>query len=317
MPELPDVLVYIDALQRTVVGKSPEKIRISSPFLLRTFDPPIEAIEGRTLLAIERIGKRFVFDFGPIAPGETDEFLNNRYFVVIHLMIAGRWRWSPKPNEKPIGKVGLAAFNFENGTLHLVESSPKKRASMHIVQGRIGLKHFDRGGLDVLNCSLDEFSNRLRSENHTLKRSLTDPKLFDGIGNAYSDEILHAAQLSPVKLTKRLTDDENARLHEQAKKQLIHWTKLIGEKFTKKFPGPGDITAFRPEMAVHGKFGEPCPACGTIVQRIVYSENECNYCPRCQTGGKLLADRTMSRLLKDDWPKTIDELEDQSNGRIL
>lgn len=310
MPELPDVLVYIDALSRTVVGKSLNKIRISSPFLLRTFDPPTESLEGRTLLTIERIGKRFVLDFGPVAPGETDVFDNDRYFAVIHLMIAGRWRWSSKSNEKPIGKIGLAAFNFENGTLHLVESSPKKRASMHIIQGRNELRQFDRGGLDVLSCSLEEFSARIKSENHTLKRALTDPGLFDGIGNAYSDEILHAARLSPAKLTSRLTDEELARLHEQAKQQLIHWTKLIGEKFKKKFPGPNDITAFRPEMAVHGKFGEPCPVCQTKVQRIIYSENECNYCPRCQTNGKLLADRTMSRLLKKDWPKTIDEFEE-------
>lgn len=299
MPELPDIVLYLGAIDRVAKGHRLEKLRIVSPFVLRTFEPASEAFEGRMLHAVSRLGKRFVFDFG------------DGLFAVTHLMIAGRWCWSNKPSEKTPAKIGLASFCFDNGTLHLVESSQQKRASIHLVQGVDALAAFDRKSLDVLSATTDAFAAVLRSENHTLKRALTDPRLFDGIGNAYSDEILHAAQLSPVKTTNRLADEEIARLHDQAKKQLTGWIKLLQHEFRTKFPGPGDVTAFRPDFAVHGKFDQPCPVCGTKVQRIRYAENECNYCPRCQTGGKLLADRSMSRLLKGDWPKSIDELEAQ------
>lgn len=299
MPELPDILLYLDCLDRVAIGHRLERLRIVSPFVLRSVDPSSDTFEGHVLRRVDRIGKRFVFDFG------------DDLFAVTHLMIAGRWRWSAKPNDRTPGKIGLASFCFDSGTLHLVESSQQKRAAIHLVRGADSLARFDRNGIDVLAASTDEFAARLRSKNHTLKRSLTDPRLFDGIGNAYSDEILHAARLSPLKLTGKLADDEIARLHEQLKKQLNGWTALLLHTYRRKFPGPGDVTAFRPEFAVHGKFDQPCPVCGTKVQRIRYAENECNYCPRCQTNGKLLADRSLSRLLKCDWPKTIDELEDQ------
>jgi formamidopyrimidine-DNA glycosylase len=297
MPELPDIVLYLGCLERVAVGHRLDRLRIVSPFVLRTFEPPPEAFEGRLLQSVSRLGKQFVFDFG------------DEHFAVTHLMIAGRWRWTTKTNEKTPAKIGLASFCFDNGTLHLVEASQKKRASIHLVQGRDVLSAFDRPSLNVLSSPLGAFAERLRSENHTLKRSLTDPRLFDGIGNAFSDEILHAARLSPLKLTSKLSEDEIARLHDQAKKQLGGWIALLQHEFRAKFPGPGDVTAFRPEFAVHGKFEKPCPVCGTKVQRIRYAENECNYCPRCQTDGKLLADRSMSRLLKSDWPRTIDELE--------
>lgn len=297
MPELPDIVLYLGCIERVALSHRLEKLRIVSPFVLRTFDPEPGTFEGRTLRAISRLGKQFVFDFG------------DEHFAVTHLMIAGRWRWSAKPNDKTPAKIGLASFCFDTGTLHLVESSQQKRASIHLVQGRDALARFDRRSLDVLSGSTSEFAAKLRSENHTLKRSLTDPRLFDGIGNAFSDEILHAAKLSPLKLTSRITDEEIERLHDAAKKQLAGWIKLLANEFRSKFPGPGDVTAFRPEFAAHGKFDQPCPVCGTKIQRIRYAENECNYCPRCQTEGKLLADRSMSRLLKDDWPKTIEELE--------
>lgn len=299
MPELPDIVLYLGCLERVALGRRLDRLRIVSPFVLRTFEPPPDTFEGRSLQSVSRLGKQFVFDFG------------DEHFVVTHLMIAGRWRWSAKPNDKTPAKIGLASFCFEHGTLHLVESSQKKRASIHLLQGRDALSAFDRRSLDVLSCPTEAFAAKLRSENHTLKRSLTDPRLFDGIGNAYSDEILHAAKLSPMKLTSRLTDEEVARLHDVAQKQLSGWIKLLQHEFRSKFPGPGDVTAFRPEFAVHGKFDQPCLACGTKVQRIRYAENECNYCPRCQTDGKLLADRSLSRLLKDDWPATIEELESQ------
>ncbi len=303
MPELPDVLLYLDALRRTVVGHAVERVRVVGPSVLRTFEPPIEAIDGRTLVGVSRIGKRIVFEFG-------DEL-----FAVVHLMIAGRWRWAAKVRDKTPGKIGQASMLFDHGTLHLVEASQKKRATLHVVQGRDALRQFNRGGIDPTNCSLDVFASRLRSENHTLKRSLADPRLFDGIGNAFSDEILFWAKCSPVKLTSRVSDDEVARLHEQCGKQLRGFTELLLNRFAKKFPGPGDVTAFRPEFAVHGKFGQPCPVCGTSVQRIVRAENETNYCPRCQTEGKLLADRSLSRLLKDDWPATVEEWEGQRNAQ--
>jgi formamidopyrimidine-DNA glycosylase len=297
MPELPDIELYLTALRPRVVGKLLTLVRVSSPFVLRTFEPPIEALHGKLVERVGRIGKRVVFAF-------PDDL-----YLVVHLMIAGRFRWEDKPGAKPPGKVGLASFEFEHGTLLLIESSPKKRASIHVLHGKESLRDQDRGGIDVLSCRLEEFTRRLRAENHTLKRSLTDPRLFDGIGNAYSDEILHAARLSPVRLTSKLTDDEIARLFGATRATLTTWTDRLRAQFADRFPGLGDVTAFRADFAVHGKFGQPCPACGTLVQRIRYAENETNYCPRCQTGGKLLADRSLSRLLKDDWPKSIDEWE--------
>lgn len=304
MPELPDILLYLDALRPRVVGRAIEAARIISPFVLRTFDPPIDQIEGKTVRGIERAGKRFIFDCG-------DEL-----FVVVHLMIAGRWRYSKDPRTKPPAKITLASLVFADGALHLVESSKEKRASIHIVRGRESLKQFDRGGLDVFACSACEFAQRLRGENHTIKRSLTDPRFFDGIGNAYSDEILHAAPLSPVKLTSRLTDDEIARLFTATRATLQKWAQTLRAEFADKFPGPGDITAFRPDFAVHGKFGQLCPVCATAVQRIRYADNETNYCPRCQTDGVILADRSLSRLLKKDWPRSIEQLEaDNPPGR--
>ena len=301
MPELPDIQLYLHALSSRVIGKTLEKIRIVSPFVLRTFDPPIDEAEGRTIVALSRIGKRIVFEL------DRDEL-----FIVVHLMIAGRFRWDQKTGAKPIGKIGLASFLFENGTLHLVESSPKKRAAIHVVSGVHALACMNPGGLDLFKIDAHAFAHQLRRENHTLKRSLTDPRTFDAIGNAYSDEILHAARLSPVKLTGRLSDDEIERLFIAARDTLATWTERLKSEFATKFPGPGDVTAFRPDFAVHGKFGQPCPVCGTTVQRIRYADNETNYCPRCQTDGKLLADRSLSRLLKNDWPKSIEELEEQS-----
>jgi formamidopyrimidine-DNA glycosylase len=299
MPELPDIELYLHALSSRVIGKTLKSVRIISPFVLRTFDPPADAVEGATVNALRRICKRIVFQL------DRDEL-----FIVVHLMIAGRFRWDDKVGAKPIGKIGLASFLFNNGTLHLVESSPKKRASIHVINGERALAGVSAGGLNLFDIDAAAFAQQLRRENHTLKRSLTDPRMFDGIGNAYSDEILHAARISPVKLTSRLTDDEIERLFRAARETLATWTEKLKSEFATKFPGPGDVTAFRPDFAVHGKYGKPCPVCGTIVQRIRYAENETNYCPRCQTDGKLLADRSLSRLLKDDWPRSIDELED-------
>jgi formamidopyrimidine-DNA glycosylase len=298
MPELPDISLYLHALQPRVVGKELQSARIVSPFVLRTVDPAVEECEGRTVLRLRRLGKRIVFEF------------DDELFIVVHLMIAGRFRWDDKSPSKTPGKIGLASFVFDSGTLHLVESSPKKRASIHVVRGIVALAALDPGGVDVRSCTLEEFSARLRRENHTVKRSLTDPRLFDGIGNAYSDEILHAAKLSPVKLTQKLSDDEIARLFEATRSTLSLWIERLKNEFGTRFPGAGDVTAFRPDFAVHGKYDQPCPVCGTKVQRIRYADNETNYCPRCQTDGKLLADRSLSRLLKKDWPRSIDELED-------
>lgn len=301
MPEMPDIELYLACLRPRVVGQTLRRLRIASPFVLRTFEPPTEAIEGHAVSAVSRIGKQIVFEFGASEP----------QFIVVHLMIAGRFRWSEKAGVKPPAKVGLASFEFDRGTLLLVESSPKKRASIHLLSGLAALDAMDRGGADVLRIDLARFAQRLRSENHTLKRSLTDPRLFDGIGNAYSDEILHAARLSPVTLTSRMTDEQIRRLYEASRVTLRMWIDRLQREFAGKFPGPGDVTAFRPDFAVHGRFGQPCPACQTTVQRIRYAENETNYCPRCQTDGKLLADRSLSRLLKDDWPRSIEEWEQQ------
>ena len=293
MPELPDITVYIEALTSRTVGQTLERARIAKPFLLRSFDPPITAAYGKRVTGLRRMGKRIVLE------------LEDDLFLVIHLMIAGRLKWVPAGTKVP-GKIGLAAFDFSNGTLILTEAGSKRRASLWLVRGEAGLEQFARGGLEVLDCTLAEFTQRLTVENHTLKRSLTDPRLFSGIGNAYSDEILHRAKLSPVKHTRRLTEEETRTLFDATREILIEWTDRLRQESKGDFPTK--VTAFRDEMAVHGKFGQPCPVCGTPVQRIRYADNETNYCPRCQTDGKLLADRALSRLLKQDWPRSIDEL---------
>ena len=293
MPELPDITVYIEALAARVIGQPLERTRIAKPFLLRSVDPPISAANGKRVTGIRRIGKRIVLE------------LEDDLFLVIHLMIAGRLRWVSAGGKVP-GKVGLAAFDFPNGTLILTEAGSKRRASLWLVRGEQSLGQFERGGLEVLDAAVAQFKERLVQENHTLKRSLTDPRLFSGIGNAYSDEILHRAKLSPVKHTSRLTEEEITRLFDATRTILMEWTERLRRESADDFPAR--VTAFREEMAVHGKFGKPCPVCGTPVQRIRYADNETNYCPRCQTDGKLLADRALSRLLKQDWPKSIDEL---------
>ncbi len=295
MPELPDITVYIEGLEKLVLGKTLKKVRITSPFLLRTAVPPLSSIEGKKLKALRRLGKRIAFGF----EGEL--------WLVLHLMIAGRLHWR-EPNARLTSKFGLAALEFENGSLVLTEAGTKKRASLHLVQGEEGLLSQDRGGLEVLGCLLHEFSARLTSRNHTLKRALTDPTLFSGIGNAYSDEILHAAKLSPVKLTQKLSPEEVGRLHEAVQTTMTQWIELLRAQVGDGFPE--NVTAFRPEMAVHGKYQKPCPVCETPIQRIRYADNETNYCPNCQTNGKLLADRGLSLLLKKDWPKTLEELEE-------
>ena len=300
MPELPDVTVYVETIAERTVGEPLLAVRFASPFVLRTVAPPASRFVGKKVTGVRRLGKRIVLAF------EGD------LFVVIHLMIAGRFRWLVPSGAKIPGKLGLAAFDFPEGTLLLTEAGTKKRAAIHLVEGEAELAAHDPGGLEPLakKTKVKEFAAALREENHTLKRSLTDPHVFSGIGNAYSDEILHAAKLSPIKLTQSLTDDEIDRLFEATRTTLTTWTERLRAEAKKSKDGfPEKVTAFRPEMAVHGKYGQPCPACGTRVQRIVYAENETNYCPTCQTGGKLLADRSMSRLLKDDWPRTIEELE--------
>jgi len=295
MPELPDITIYVEALTARVVGRPIERIRLISPFLVRTAAPPIRSVEGQTVRSVSRLGKRLVFSI------DGDDL-----FLVLHLMIAGRLHWKPA-GAKVAGKVDLLALDFPNGTLVLTEASTKKRASLHLIRGAAALAMLDRGGVDVLAASPAEFATALRRENHTLKRALTDPTLFDGIGNAYSDEILHRARLSPLKLTGRLTDNEIARLQTAASQTLREWTDRLRAETGDHFPEK--VTAFRPGMAVHGRYGQPCPVCGTPVQRLVYAENEANYCPTCQTNGRLLADRALSRLLRTDWPKTLDELE--------
>ena len=293
MPELPDITVYVEALRQRVVGQPIDEVRLKTPFLLRTVDPPLTDLIGKRVDGVERLGKRVVLE------------LDGELFVVIHLMIAGRLHWKAR-GAKSGSRSDLAALEFPTGILSLTEAGTKRRASLHLVRGRAGLAEFKRGGLEPLDATLDDFAARLRSENHTVKRSLTDPRLFSGIGNAYSDEILHRAKLSPVKLTSRLTDEEIARLFDATKATLIEWTDRLRSEAGDAFPEK--VTAFRPEMAVHGRFGQPCPVCGTPVQRIRYADNETNYCARCQTDGKLLADRALSRLLKQDWPRSIDEV---------
>lgn len=309
MPELPDVAVYVERLQALTLGQPLQNLRIASVFVLRTFSPSPKELFGARVTSVERLGKRIIIG----VEGER--------FLVIHLMIAGRLRWRAKRAageiERVPNKVGLAAFDFPTGTLMFTEASPKKRASIHIVAGRAALADFDRGGLDVFTATKEQFAERLRSERHTVKRSLTDPTLFDGIGNAYSDEILHHAKLSPFRMTTSMTDDEIAILHGACVTTLELWTQRSRDEVgTAPDAFPDKVTAFRPEMAVHGKYGKPCPVCATPIQRIVYADNEANYCPTCQTEGRLLADRSLSRLLKEDWPRTFEELEDRRAQRV-
>jgi len=295
VPELPDISIYLEALERRVLSKTLIRARIFSPFLLRTFAPPLEIINGRVVTELRRIGKRIAFGF----PDEV--------WLVMHLMIAGRLHWR-EAGAKVAGKQNLAAFDFAEGTLILTEAGTKKRASIHLLQGKEALADLDPLGLEIFESSSEQFAETLTRRNHTLKRALTDPRLFSGIGNAYSDEILHRAQLSPVALTQKLSKEEINRLFLATRGTMSHWIALLRKQTRDGFPEK--VTAFRPEMAVHGKFGRACPVCGSKVQRIRYAENETNYCPTCQTGGKLLADRSLSLLLKKDWPKTPEELEE-------
>jgi formamidopyrimidine-DNA glycosylase len=296
MPELPDITVYIEALEQRILERTLQRVEIAGPSLLRTVEIPIQAAEGRTVVELRRIGKR-------IAIG-----LDNEIWLVLHLMIAGRLHWSPKPKQ-PDGRRTLAAFLFDSGCLTLTEAGSRKRASLHVVRGEAALAALDPGGIDVMSTPLEEFARVLTSENHTLKRALTDPRLLSGIGNAYSDEILHRAKLSPVKLTQRLTTEELARLHHAVLDTLQDWIERLRTDAGAKFPE--HVTAFREGMAVHGRFGKPCPVCGSKIQRIRHASNETNYCATCQTGGKLLADRALSRLLREDWPRTLEELEEK------
>ena len=294
VPELPDIELYLAALAPRVVGRAVRQVRVSSPFFVRTYDPPVTALADRTVLSVSRMGKRLVWAF------------DNGLFAVVHLMIAGRLRWRERGAAIP-AKVGLAAFDFDEGTLLFTEAGTRKQASMHVVRGRDAVTAMDPGGADVLSMTRETFAAALRASNHTLKRALTDPHVFSGIGNAYSDEILHAARLSPVKLTQALDDSEMARLFEAVRDVLRQWTARLQSEAGGDFPEK--VTAFREGMAVHGRYGKPCPRCGAPVQRIVYARNEANYCAPCQTGGRLLADRALSRLLRDDWPKTLEDLE--------
>jgi len=295
VPELPDVVIYLEALTRHVVGRRLERLALLSPFVLRSVDPPIDAINGRTIAGVRRIGKRIVLDFG------------DDLFLILHLMIAGRLRWR-EPGKKPgMGpKMILAQFEFAHGTLFFTEASSTKRASLQLVRGAAAVAAANPGGVEPLEATIEEFHDALTRESHTVKRALTDPHLVSGIGNAYSDEILHAAKLSPMKLTRSLTDAEFLRLYDATRATLVQWVDRLRAEAGDGFPEK--VTAFHDGMAVHGRFRKPCPVCGSPVQRIVYAENECNYCATCQTGGRLLADRSLSRLLKDDWPRSIDDL---------
>ena len=294
VPELPDIVVYIEALAPRILNQTVERVRVASPFLLRTATPPLQAVEGKPVRELRRIGKRIAIGF------------ENDLWLVLHLMIAGRLHWS-KPGVKLTAQRSLAAMDFPQGSLLLTEAGSQRRASMHVVQGEDALQDLDPGGLEVLTAELDSFAARLTSANHTLKRALTDPRLFSGVGNAYSDEILHRAQLSPVALSQRLSSDDIERLYDATNGVLVEWTDRLRSQAQGGFPE--NVTAFREEMVVHGKYGKPCPRCGTKVQRIRYANNETNYCPKCQTNGKLLADRALSRLMKQDWPRTLEELE--------
>jgi formamidopyrimidine-DNA glycosylase len=296
MPELPDVTVYLEALDQRISGHVLERVLIAGPFLLRTASPPIDSVQGHKVTGLRRIGKRIAIGF------------DNDVWLVFHLMIAGRLHWSEK-RKIPDGRRTLAALDFDHGSLTLTEAGTRKRASLHVVAGEAALKKLDPGGIDVLSATRDDFAAALTRENHTLKRSLTDPHFFSGIGNAYSDEILHRARLSPVALTQKLKPEDITRLFAATQESLKEWIGLLREEAAGKFPEK--VTAFRPEMAVHGKYGQPCPRCGTKVQKIQYASNETNYCPQCQTAGKLLADRSLSRLLREDWPRTLEELEER------
>jgi len=293
VPELPDVTVYVESIAARAAGQPLHGVRVASPFVVRTFDPPLGAAAGKRVLEVRRLGKRIVFA------------LEDGLFLVIHLMIAGRFKWVEAGAKIP-GKVGLAALDFPSGTLLLTEVATKKRASIHLARS---LDEFRRGGIEALDCTLGEFEAALRRENHTLKRALTDPRLFSGIGNAYSDEILHRAKLSPALLTQKMSADDVRALFESTRAVLREWTDRLRAEARDRFPER--VTAFRDDFAVHGKYRQPCPVCGTAVQRIAYADNETNYCPRCQTGGKLLSDRSLARLLHDDWPRTIEELEEK------
>lgn len=290
MPELPDLNLYVEKIDERIRGQYLGDIRVSKPFLVRSFDPPLSTASGRRVTELRRIGKRIVFG------------LEQDYWLVLHLMVAGRLHWHDK-KAAIAGKHKLAAFDFPNGCLTLTEAGTRKRVSLYLVQGKKALAAHDPGGIEPLECSFDEFRARLLEENRTLKRALTNPRTFSGIGNAYSDEILHASRLSPIRLTSKLTGDEVRSLYDATRTTLEHWCTLLHDQSDDQFPEK--VTAFRPEMAVHGKFGKPCPTCGTPVQRIRYKSNETNYCPSCQTGGRILADRSLSRLLKDDWPDTL------------
>jgi formamidopyrimidine-DNA glycosylase len=299
MPELPDIVVYIESLEKRILGATLTRAVIASPFLLRSVEPPASAAEGQKVRELRRVGKRIAIGF------------ENDVWMVLHLMIAGRLHWVTK-KVKPDGRRTLAAFEFDSGTLTLTEAGSQKRASLTLVAGESGLAALDSGGIDVFSASTEEFAARLTAANHTLKRALTDPRLFSGIGNAYSDEILHRAMLSPILLSQKMSAEQIHRLHEAVRATLIEWTERLRAEATVKFPE--NVTAFREEMAVHGRYGLPCPRCGTKVQRIRYASNETNYCPACQTGGKLLADRALSRLLREDWPRTLEELEELRRG---
>lgn len=301
MPELPDITVYIEAIEKRVLGKTMSRLRVASPFLLRTAMPRVDELNGRAIIKLRRIGKRIAFGY------------ENGLWLVLHLMIAGRLHWRPA-GQKLAGKYNLAAWDFDNGSLVLSEAGTKKRASLHVMANEAALEELNPGGIEVLTCTLAEFGEAVTRNNHTLKRALTDPRLLSGIGNSYSDEILHAAKLSPVTLTQRLSAEQIVRLFESTRRLLIEWTDLLRRQTGDDFPE--NVTAFRPEMAVHGRFGKPCPVCGATVQRIRYADNETNYCPTCQTGGKLLADRGLSLLLKKDWPKTPEELEELRGKKV-
>jgi formamidopyrimidine-DNA glycosylase len=302
MPELPDILLYLHALRPRILGYRITRVRLASPFLLRSIDPPLSAVEGRTIVGLRRLGKRIAME------------LENDLFLVFHLMIAGRFRWKPPKTRIP-GKVGLLALDFDHGTLLLTEAGTRRQASLYVVRGDT-LSDHDPGGLEVTDADLASFRSALVRDNHTVKRALTDPHLFSGIGNAYSDEILHAARMSPFKQTASLADDEVERLYDATRTTLRRWTSTLQEQAGEGFPEK--VTAFREGMAVHGRYGKPCPDCGSPIQRIVYAANEANYCPTCQTGGRLLADRSLSRLLRDDWPKTLEELERRKrSGSIM
>jgi formamidopyrimidine-DNA glycosylase len=302
LPELPDIELYLNALAPRVLHQPLERLRLGNPFIVRTIEPPIRAVEGHKVIGLRRVGKRIVFAL------EAD------LFVVVHLMIAGRLRWRDRGAAIP-GKVGLAAFDFPTGTAILTEQGARRQAAVHIVAGVDGLTSLDPGGLEVLESSLPEFAQRLTEENHTLKRALTDPHIFSGIGNAYSDEILHAAQMSPMTLTSNLGDADIARLHEATVHTLEHWIHRLRDETGDSFPEK--VTAFREGMAVHGRYGKPCPRCAAPIQRIVYARNEANYCATCQTGGRLLSDRALSRLLKQDWPRTVEDMERRKAQRIV